>query len=79
MAGSPYTSQTIAGYNATPPPDDGSQTAANKVEWDKHKTKLTDPIKTLAEAVNTQNVSSFEVVVNLHDDANNIIAAQVFT
>jgi hypothetical protein len=51
--GTRYSSQTIVGYNATPPPDDGSQTAANELTWAKHKTKLGDPIKTLAEAINT--------------------------
>ena len=27
----PYTSQSISGYNDNPPPDDGSQTEANRV------------------------------------------------
>ena len=62
MAVNPYTSQSISGYNATPPPDDGSQTSANKVEWAKHKSKLADPIKTLVEGVNTQANTSFNTV-----------------
>jgi hypothetical protein len=62
MAVNPYTTQSISGYNATPPPDDGSQTAANKVTWDKHKTKLGDPVKTLAEAINTQTASGFNIL-----------------
>ena len=53
MAVQPYTSQSISGYNSSPPPDDGSQTSANLVQWSKHKTKIGDPIKTLAEAMNT--------------------------
>jgi hypothetical protein len=53
LAVNPYTSVSISGYNSSPPPDDGSQTSANKVEWAKHKTKLTDPLKTLIESVNT--------------------------
>ena len=63
MATNPYTSQAISGYNASPPPDDGSQVAANKVEWAKHKTKLADPIKTLSEAVNSQCVAAFGSLV----------------
>lgn len=49
-----YNSQTIANYNANPPPDDGTQSADNEVTWGKHKVKLADPIKTLAEAINTE-------------------------
>ena len=53
MSVNPYSSQSIAGYNTSPPADDGSEVAANKLEWSKHKTKLGDPIKTLSEAINT--------------------------
>ena len=53
-----YTSQAISGYNASPPSDDGSQTSTNEITWSKHKTKLGDPIKTLAEAINTALVAS---------------------
>lgn len=59
MSVNPYTTQAISGYNSSPPPDDGSQTDANKVAWSKHKTKLADPIKTLSEAVNSQALSAF--------------------
>lgn len=55
----PYTSQSISGYNASPPSDDGAETAANVVKWSNHKTKLADPIKTLAEAINTQLITAF--------------------
>lgn len=58
MAVNPYSTQAISGFNASPPPDDGSQTDANKVAWSKHKTKLADPIKTLAEAINSQALSA---------------------
>lgn len=52
-----YSSQTISGYNSSPPDDDGSETEANRVTWAKIKTKITDPIKTLAESINTAMVS----------------------
>lgn len=52
-----YSSVSITGYNASPPPDDGSQTEANKVCWSKIKTKLTDPLKTGLESINSQLVS----------------------
>jgi len=62
MAVNPYTTQSISGYNSSPPPDDGSQTTANKVTWAYHKTKIGDPIKTLAEAINTQCVSAINTL-----------------
>ena len=48
-----YVKPSISGFNANPPPDDDSETAANAISWSKHKTKLADPIKTLLDAVNT--------------------------
>jgi len=55
----PYTSVSISNYNASPPVDDGSETTANQVAWDTIKTKLPDPIKTLAESINTNITSAF--------------------
>ena len=54
----PYTSVSISGYNSSPPSDDGSQTDSNRVAWSKHKTKLADPVKTLAETINTNILSA---------------------
>jgi hypothetical protein len=62
MAVNPYSTQSISGYNASPPPDDGSQVAANKVEWAKHKLKIGDPLKTLAEGINTQALAAFNAL-----------------
>lgn len=69
MTTNPYTTQAISGYNASPPSDDGSQVAANRVEWAKHKTKLADPIKTLSEAINTAVLSAFGQLVVTTDIA----------
>lgn len=57
-----YNSQSISNYNTNPPPDDGTASSDNEITWAKHKTKLADPIKTLAEAINTQLVTSFGTV-----------------
>lgn len=57
--GNPYNSQSISGYNANPPPDDASQVAANQLGWSKHKTKLGDPLKTLAEGINAEVAAAF--------------------
>ena len=49
-----YTSQTISGYNSTPPPDDGSTTAANEVKWATHINKIGNPLRTLAQGINSE-------------------------
>ena len=58
----PYTTQTISGYNSSPPPDDGTQVSTNEIKWSNHKTKLADPVKTLSEAFNTELLSAFSLV-----------------
>lgn len=55
--GSKYSTTAISGYNAAPPPDDGSVTAANQLAWSKHINKIGDPLKTLAESINTKLVA----------------------
>lgn len=54
-----YASQSISGYNPDAPPDDGSQTASNLATYDQIKTELVDPVKTLAEAINSQVNTAF--------------------
>lgn len=77
MANSPYTTQTISGYNSSPPVDDGTVSAANQVFWSTPKTKLADPIKTLAEAINTALVTAFGKVINTDANENNSVAGSV--
>jgi len=67
MPSNPFTSPTISGYNTSPPSDDGSQTSANRVEWAKHKTKLSDPVKTLAEAGVSASNTAFATVAGWLD------------
>lgn len=56
--GAKYTTQTQTGYNSSPPPDDGSVQASNKVSWATMvKTKIGDPVLTLAQAINTALVT----------------------
>lgn len=61
--GAPLTATSVAGYNANPPSDDGAQTAANRVEWAKEKSKLTDPIKTAFDSSETATVAAFAKVI----------------
>lgn len=52
-----YSSQSLSGYNTSPPSDDGTASASNQVAWDTVKTKLSDPLKTQAEAINSNLVA----------------------
>lgn len=54
-----YSSVTVSGYNSSPPPDDGSSGSDNQVTWAKIKTKLSDPVKTAVESINTNVASAF--------------------
>lgn len=55
-----YTPVSITGYNASPPPDDGTEVSGNVIKWSNHKDKLGDPLKTAIEAIdsNLQTYSS---------------------
>lgn len=59
--GSKYSSQSVSGYNATPPADDGTVSEANKVKWSTIKTKLSDPLNTFASAVNSALTTFFNI------------------
>lgn len=77
MATNPYTSQSISGYNANPPPDDDTTGSDNQVEWAKHKTKLGDPNKTLSEGINTAALSMGTKVINTDADEANTVAGTI--
>jgi len=47
-----YTKPSLSGYNASPPPDDGTTGSNNEITWSKHKTKLGDPLQTFSNAIN---------------------------
>ena len=54
-----YTPPSITGYNSNPPPNDGSQSIDNKVDWDREKTNLTDPIVDYATNINNAAATAF--------------------
>lgn len=64
----PYTEVSISGYNNSPPPDDGSEVAANQLLWSNHKENLGDPLRTAIESLNTNVNAAFATV----DDASNL-------
>ncbi len=61
----------LASYNANPPPDDGSQTEANKVKWSTLKTKIGDPTKTAVE--------NFDTALSTHLDEGPTAKATAYT
>lgn len=75
MADNPYSSQSIVNYNSSAPPDDGSQVSANEITWAGIKAKLADPIKSLAEGINTAVLAAFASTINIASGQSNTIAA----
>lgn len=68
----PYTSPTLhTNYNTSPPPDDGTQVAANLAQWADVKTKLADVLKTTDENLDTNISAAFGAVLSLADDVRN--------
>lgn len=59
----PYSTVAISGYNSNPPADDGSTGASNRVDWSKVKTKIGDPVKTQAAAIDSALVTAFGKVL----------------
>jgi len=58
--GTKYSSNASSGYNATPPDDDGTVSEANKVKWSTIKTKLSDPLKTYVDTINSELATHFD-------------------
>src|SRR3989304_9472112 len=55
-----YSTTSTTGYNPTHPPDDGSVSEANKGKYSPTKTNLADPIKNLADTINSELVTHFD-------------------
>lgn len=68
-----YTEVTVAGYNNSPPSDDGATDASNRISWSKIKTSLFDPLKSAIETMNT-NIAS---AVSTADTAVTTLSAEV--
>ena len=60
----PYTSPTLANYNANPPSDDGAQTEDNRITWNIHvRGKIGDPLRNFAESITTNVLSAFDSIM----------------
>lgn len=73
--GSKYTTQATTGYNASPPPDDGSQSASNLISWTGIKSKIGDVLKTFGEAINSALVSAFDYSVRRITTSDSTVAS----
>jgi hypothetical protein len=58
--GTKYSSNSASGYNSTPPADNGSTSESNKVKWSTIKDKLADPLKDLADTINSELATHFD-------------------
>lgn len=58
--GTKYTTTPVSGFNASPPADDGSISAANQVKYATLKTKLADPLNVAIAAIDAGLVTAFD-------------------
>ena len=72
--GAKYATVVISGYNSSPPPDDGTQSASNLVTWSGQKTKLADPIKTQVAAIDTALVAALNASCRAISSNDNVVA-----
>lgn len=77
MADNPFTKPTISGYNASPPPDDGTTGSDNEITWAKHKTKLGDPLNTFASAIADNTETAFASTINTGNDQANTVGGTI--
>ena len=54
-----YPGTSVTGYNANPPPDDGTTVPTNLITWAGIKTKIGDPLDTFASAIDSNLTASF--------------------
>ena len=52
----------VAGYNAAPPPNDGSETAQNRVSWGTHLEKIGDPLRAAVVALSERTEQAFDCI-----------------
>ncbi len=77
MADNIYVSQSISGYNSSPPPDDGTVSEANRTKYATVKDKLADPVKTLAEIVDTAMLTAGALTLHNGVDQQNAMAGSL--
>jgi len=59
--GTKYPSQSAAGYNASPPSNDGTVSESNKTKWSQITSKIGDVLKLFTENVNSALLTHFDI------------------
>lgn len=62
--GALYSGTSVSGYNANPPPDDGTTGANNQVAWVTQKSKLGDPLNTAIAAMSSSLVTALSKTIS---------------
>ena len=57
--GALYGGTAVTGYNANPPPDDGTTVPTNLITWAGIKQKIGDPLNTFAAAIDSNLTAAF--------------------
>lgn len=59
----PYSSQSISGYNSSPPTDDGAETSVNSLRWSNHTSKIGDPLRDAIQAIDAELQTAFDEIL----------------
>lgn len=58
--GNPFTEVSVTGFNPSPPSNDGTQSTANLVDWDKQRDDLANPLKTALESTQSNITAALD-------------------
>jgi len=72
--GTKYVTVAVSGYNASPPADDGSQSASNQVTWANNINKIGDPIKNALTTMNSELVTAMDKSARLITSSDTAVA-----